>query len=245
MQHNFFGFITRARVQVVTKGPKKRGILFYYGCIWELKLDLARFAWPKVMGHQQSIDFLHYNMKLGLEMLHRRTLLLQLAITKWPNFLLDNFCFKQSIEWAKKLGKKEVGFMWQFWHKTVAVNMWRESISRNIDRNYSYCDLRVDKSIIHRFWTYQLALQARESVNNLICFIGAERNIGLCLLWKHVIFSTQPSKHFYSLTKFWSFFRSVMLQTLQIARNDQVLNYNRWHYNKIMNTIWQGFIDYG
>jgi hypothetical protein len=197
------------------------------------------------MGPLQSIEFLHYTTKLGRELLRQRTPPLQLALMKWPNILPDNFRFRWSNVWAKERDRKEAGFIWQIWHKAVAVNVWRGVISRNIDRNCPCCDLGMEESIIHCFWTCQMARQAWESVDELICLIGVECNVGPALSWDQAIFSTPPPRRFQKFARFWSLFRGVTLWSIWIARNDLVFNHIRWHHNKIMSTIWQGFIDYG
>jgi hypothetical protein len=221
MQQSFFGFIARVRVQPVTKGPKKKSIFLYYGRIRELEWDPARFEWPKVLGYQQSTDFLLYTTKLGRELLRKRLPPLDLTATKWANTLPANFRFGWSTVWAKERGKKEAGFMWQIWHKAVAVNVWRGRISDNIDTRCPCCNSGAEESIIHRFWYCQPAHQTWEFINNLTCYLGSESNDGPNLNWEQAIFSSQPPARFQNVRRFWALFRGLTLWTLWISRNDQ------------------------
>jgi hypothetical protein len=50
---------------------------------------------------------------------------LALVQTKWRDVLPNNFQLHWNNVWEKGRGRKEAGFMWQIWHKAVAVNVWR------------------------------------------------------------------------------------------------------------------------
>jgi hypothetical protein len=115
-RYNGFGFLHKVRVQSIFRGPKKKLILLYYGQIKALEWDPAHLRWPRNKG------FMHYNIQLGRDLLQKRQPPLTLASNKWPNILPDIHRFKWNQVWNPERAKLEAGFIWQLWHKAVAIN---------------------------------------------------------------------------------------------------------------------------
>jgi hypothetical protein len=104
-------------------------------------------SWPK------HLSFLNYSMQKGKEILHNRHFLLVLAATKWKLILPLDFSFQWNDVWDIEYAQKEVGLIWQLWHKAIAIYLWHGKVSPTIDTICPMYDTREDESILHRFWS--------------------------------------------------------------------------------------------
>jgi hypothetical protein len=241
MSHNFTGIPVRVRVQSVMKGPKKRIILLFYGKIRELVWDPARLRWP------EKVEFLHYSTRLSRKLLRKRQPPLQLARRKWSPTLPDDFKFRWSTIWDHERQKKEVGLMWQIWHKAVVVNVWRGKISPNIDVSCTVCDSGQDETVLHRFWDCIASQQVWYAVTCLLKHLAAPTtNDGWNLPdWKQTIFAQRLPCKFHKVSRYWTLLKSFALWTIWLSRNDTSFNNVRWNQDRTKQVIWQSLCDCG
>jgi hypothetical protein len=81
------GYFDLTRIIATTHGQKKVPVLFFYGLVKEFLWDPGRFSWSDQTG------FLDYSTTKGRAILKARHPPLQLAITKWPHALFQDFRF--------------------------------------------------------------------------------------------------------------------------------------------------------
>lgn len=77
------GMIRRVRIAIVTRGPKKKKILLYYGRVDHLQWDPERFHWNWIGG----TPFMNYTTKMGRLMLRRNHVVPHLVTNKWRGIL--------------------------------------------------------------------------------------------------------------------------------------------------------------
>jgi hypothetical protein len=65
---------------------------------------------------------MQYTTQLGRDILRKRQPPLTLAANKWHNVLLATYRFRWKQLWNPEHFKTEAGFIWQIWHKAVAIN---------------------------------------------------------------------------------------------------------------------------
>jgi hypothetical protein len=224
VRYQGFGFLNRVRVQSIFRGPKKKQILLYYGRVRDIDWDPARFKWP------QNKDFMHYTTTLGRDLLRKRQPPLTLATSKWPNILPGNFRFKWKQLWSSERSKTEAGFIWQIWHKSVALNAWRGRFSPNIDITCPVCQTGAVEDTVHRFWHCRSSQDTWSYVTFLLNRIAAPTmNLNWNMPdWKQSIFASRPPRRFSKIGRFWDLLRGITMWTIWLARNDQVFNQDRW-----------------
>lgn len=151
--NNYKEIIRRIRVAHVTRGPKKKEMLLYYGRVDKLHWDPERFVWK----WEGEVPFMSYNTKMGRLMLRRHHKIPLVVEKKWPGILPPSFKLRWSIIWEPYRVKKEGRLLWAIWHRSVAVNEWRGKISTNVDQQCEVCKSGAKESVLHRFWECQSA----------------------------------------------------------------------------------------
>jgi hypothetical protein len=160
--HKMHGTIRRVRVMSITRGPQKKQILLCYGQVDTLQWDPARIQWPC---GDSTTPFMSYSASLGRKLLQKKHVIPDLVERKWQGILPLNFRLRWKSVWAKKRTPKEAGLLWLIWHRSVAINVWRARINRNLDRSCPVCPKRSEESVLHRFWECHLAQRAWRGVS--------------------------------------------------------------------------------
>ncbi len=73
-----------------------------------------------------------------------------------------NFQMKWKDIWVKRNAKKDLYFIWTFWHASLARNTWKAKTNHDIHTTFSSCNLNILKSTKHRFWHCPKACKALE-----------------------------------------------------------------------------------
>ncbi len=71
----------------------------------------------------------------------------------WSFALSQNFKLWWQKVRLKHHNKRDVNFMWAFWHQALDVNSWIRNINKNIIIQSPSYDSTSSKTIIHRFWS--------------------------------------------------------------------------------------------
>jgi hypothetical protein len=181
-----------------------------------LDWDPARLQWPK------NKQFMHYTTQLGRNLLCKRQPPLTLATSKWPNTLPATHKFKWNQVWNPERAKTEAGFIWQLWHKAVALNAWRGRFSPEVDTTCPVCQTGAVEDTIHRFWFCQSSQETWRYVTLILNRIAVPRGslTWSMLDWKQSIFSSRPPRRFSSIQRLWELLRGTTLWTIWLARND-------------------------
>jgi hypothetical protein len=241
LRFNGFGFIERVRVQSIFRGPKRNLILLYYGKIKDLSWDPARLQWPR------GKELLHYTTQLGRDLLRKRQPQLTLATAKWPTLLPATYRFRWKQIWTPERSKTEAGFIWQLWHKAVALNAWRGRFTPQVDTTCPICQTGAVEDTVHRFWRCEFSQNTWKYVTFALNCIAAPTGARTWSMpnWKQSLFSARPPRRFSKTLRFWELLRGITIWTIWLARNDKVFNHEDWAQERVEQTIWNSLVDYG
>lgn len=156
---------------------------------------------------------MHYTTQLGQDFLRKRQPPLRLAASKWANILLLNFIFKWKQLRFPERSKTEASFIWQIWHKSVALNAWRCHFNPAIDITCSICLTRAVEDNVHRFWHCRTSQDTWKYValilNQIVVPTG---NLSWNMFdWKQSIFAAWPPHRFSNIQRLWELLRGIML----------------------------------
>jgi hypothetical protein len=228
----------RVKVVAATRGQHKLPVLFYYGRITDLLLDLDRLRW------KDQTSILEYSIRKGRDFLSQRHTLPQLVETKWNLILPPTFEFKWNDVWDPERARKEATLIWQLWHKVVAVNVWCGKISDAIVRTCPMCDLDVDESILHQFWSCPCSQKVWQYTTALLKLFASASVPLETPDWKQALFAHDPPWKFKKVSRLWLLLRGVTLWTIWTSRNHFVFNQSRWSHQHVTDLIWQGLNKY-
>jgi hypothetical protein len=252
------GVMRRVRVIPVTRGPKQRTILLYYGRVDQLSWDPARYAWnlPNTKGEQPA--FMNYSAQLGRSLLRWKHVVPDVVIRKWEGVLAPSYRLRWAMIWDKERTRKEAGLIWLSWHKGVAVNEWRLRIRGTIPRNNAefccpVCVSGIQETVLHRFWECRSANKAwLWSAHILQLAFPQQQNqsqsldtLNLPITWKHGIFSHRMPRRYKKVSRLWVLLRGIVIWLLWIERNEAAFDGVFWSPEQLRRKIWVSIIDYG
>ena len=125
----FEGWMSRVKVDSLTRGSSKTKLNIFYGKLDRLSFDPARWWW------QEATPFLAYSAKEGRKWITKHIVLKKSFPHKWRNEVPLSTSPKWNIIWHKTKAQKEAAFLWLVIYKAVVVNEWRGKISMEIDKN--------------------------------------------------------------------------------------------------------------
>lgn len=195
-----------------------------------LQWNLAHIQWPC---DDTMTPFMSYSASLGQKLLQKKHVIPNFVERKWQGILPLNFRLRWKSIWAKKRTPKEAGLLWLTWHRSVAVNVWRARINRNLNHNCPVCPRRSEESVLHQFWECHSAQRAWHWGIHLMStlIIGRDtRGPWRMLTWKQGIFSDKIPCKFDKISFLWMAIRTVILTmwSLWMERNNVVFNGVKW-----------------
>lgn len=81
--------------------------------------------------------------------------------------------------------KKEGGFIWAIWHKTMVVNSWMAIFIAFVDDKCHMCASNIPETLVHEFWDYRITIWIRDystGITNKMWFGLGKRNLGELLI---------------------------------------------------------------
>jgi hypothetical protein len=232
------GYPAQVRVIHTSRGQRKLEVFFFYGRLSDLRFDPGRLTWS-----DQS-PFLDYSTQKGRALLKARHTPPDLAKTKWPMVLSEDFHLNWAEVWTTGRARKEAHLVWQMWHRAVATNVWRGVISPNIDITCPMCELNEPENILHRFWFCPMSQLVWEHTSALLSLLTEEPDVGQDIDWQQALFAAAPSKFSQRVTRLWVLLRGLTLWAIWITRNQVVFSRVQWHLNQVRQMIWKGLGEY-
>ena len=133
--------------------------------------------------------------------------------------------------------------MWQLQHIVIAINSWRGQISKQVN---TICDLGIEETIMHRFWTCPTSLQVQRFILALMNLLAGISYLSLMIVpnWQQALFLNEAMEPFQLLELIQMLIKGVTLWTVWILRNNNIFNHKRWQHSQAINLVWQGLMDY-
>jgi hypothetical protein len=227
------GFMSPVRVEQVVRGPKLKKILLFYGRVKDLEWDPGRIVWSSMK------PFMSYSTRMGREFLRKRKPVVPVAQKKWSNVLQPTFQFKWANTWDPERAGKEAGFIWQIWHRAVAVNEWRGRISIRINHSCPVCNSGVVESVLHRFWDCTHAKDAWTFTFKVLKILSNDQRLPGPFTpdMKQVLFTHRMPQRFRKVSRLWLLLRGVTLWSIWTTRNDLVFNQKQWNSDSVKAAI--------
>jgi hypothetical protein len=106
------GILRRVRIIPVTRGPKKRSILLFYGRVDQLLWDPSRHSWNFPNEKGETPPFMAFSAHLGRSILRRKHVVPDVVTRKWGGILAPTYKLHWTTVWNKERVRKEAGLLW-------------------------------------------------------------------------------------------------------------------------------------